>query len=583
MNTDYDVEKVLSKSGVMTLKVNGFLLHSKYDPLKEAEQIVENKFKPNYLHIVFGYGLGYLTKLLRKKINDQEEILIIDPIAKIINEDLEEDIISDIYDKKFLSILDDKVRKFNRRIHIISSPNYEKILDTQYRDLLKITKDRINLNKVSENTVRSFAKTWQRNYIFNLINTTRDKSLSELENKFTYPVVIASGGPSLTKQLLQLKKVKDSVIIIAAGSTINTLLKNEIEPDFVVSVDGSENNYNHFKDLTLKKTKYIYSFYSHFGIRNSFESNAFLFDTTGNNNIKSHLSYLTEANYPTLIGGGSVANYAFTIANYISNGPIALIGQDLAYTDNKTHAEFNKNYSKIDEDFKRKRGIFSTEGYYGEEVLTDYVFFSMKDSFEKLKSLAEKDREIFNCTEGGIFLKGFSQISFKDFCAEYINTSSERDKLVEDINSSLLILDKQMVLIKQMELEIRKYKTIKKLLMENIGILNENKSTTNFTTKALKQLNSNDEKLKKICGEVSFVSIFEPLTLNIQNNYLPSPNETSKETYDRVYNQNKELYTGLIEAVDLTNEYTNQLVSKIKKDIEDENNGYVINRNNGKL
>lgn len=573
MNKDFEIEKILTKSGNMTIRVDGFFLHSKYHPLKEAEQFIEKKYKPNHLHILFGYGLGYFAEKIKEKFNDQDELLIIDPIANMFNEHLEDDIIDEIYDEKFMLLLDSKIRKFNRRIQIISSPNYEKILGEQYRDLLKMTKDRVNVNRVSENTVRFFAETWQRNYIYNLYNTIRDKSLLELKNKFTHPVIIASGGPSLTKQLPLLKKISSYAIIIAAGSTINTLLKNEIEPDFVVSIDGTENNYDQYKELLLKNTKYIYSFYSHYSIRESFESNAYIFDTTGSSIINNHLSNLTNLEYPTLLGGGSVANFAFTIANYISNGPIALIGQDLAYTDNKTHAEYNKNFLEIDEDFKRKRGIFSTEGYYGDEVLTDYVFYSMKDSFEKLLSLVGKDREIFNCTEGGILLKEFSQISFKDFCDKYIITSSKKEEILEDENPDFIVLDKQLDLMKKMELEVSKYNTIKKILVDSIKLLTLNKSTTNFSTKTIKLLNINDEKLKKLCGEVSFVSIFQPLTLNIQNNYLPSPYETSKEAYNRVYNQNKELYTGLIEAVEITQEYTNQLILRIKKDIKDENNG----------
>ncbi|MDF2065822.1 6-hydroxymethylpterin diphosphokinase MptE-like protein [Bacillus sp. Cr_A10] len=573
MNKDFKIERILTKSGIMTVKVNGFFLHSKYDPLKEAEQFIEKKYKPNNLHILFGYGLGHFANKLKEKFNEQDELLIIDPLAKMFSDNPEIEIISEIYDEKFIMLLESKINKFNRRIQIISSPNYDKLMEEQYRDLLKMTKDRINLNRVSENTVRSFAEIWQRNYIYNLYNTTRDKSLLTLKDKYNLPVIIASGGPSLTKQLPLLKEISNYAIIIAAGSTINTLLKNNIQPDFVVSVDGSENNYYHFKDLNLNDTKYIYSFYSHYSIRESFVCDAYIFDTTGSSIVKKHLTHLTDMEYPSLLGGGSVANYAFTIANYISNGPIALIGQDLAYTDNKTHAEYNKNFFEIDEDFKKKRGIFSTEGYYGEEVLTDYVFFSMKNSFEKLRSLAEKDRKIFNCTEGGILLKGFSQISFRDFCDEYINTNSKKDKILEDVNPVQTHLNKQLHLIEKMEIEVSKYKSIQQILMDSLKVLSLNKSATNFSTKVLKRLNNNDEKLKKLCEEVSFVSIFEPLTLNIQNNYLPLPNETSEEKYNRVFSQNKELYTGLIEAVDLTNEYTNQLILKITKDIKDENYG----------
>ncbi|MBD7943039.1 motility associated factor glycosyltransferase family protein [Psychrobacillus sp. Sa2BUA9] len=567
--TTLDIERITCKSGDITIKINGFFLHSKYDPLKEAEQFVDMNYKPNHLHILYGYGNGYFYKKFKEKLKSEEELLIIDPIAKEIDIECYKEIITDIYEKKNLNILDKKIDKFNRRVNIIISPNYDKVMEEDYVEFLKLIKDRLNINRVTENTVRFFSEIWQKNYLLNLYYTTKDKSLIELKNKYNLPVVIASGGPSLTKQIPILQKIKDSVIILAAGSTINTLLKNGIEPNYVVSVDGSDNNYNHFRELNLSNTGFIYSLYSHYKIRKSFGGNGYIFDTTCNSVVNKHLTYLTNEIYPSLIGGGSVANYAFTVANYISSGPIALIGQDLAYTDNKTHAEFNKNYLEIDEDFRKKRGAFLTEGYFGEEVLTDYVFYSMKESFEKLITFTDKNRTIYNCTEGGVFLKGFTQISFQEFCNKYAE-NIEYCNFEKSCISSTDIM-KKFDLKDKMEKELKHYSDIKKILTESLDLISKNKSKIKFEQKTIKLLNKNDEKLKKIYQNVSIISLIDPITLNIKNNYLPNINESSKEKYIRVYNQNQELYSSLAKVIDIAEAYTNELIMKIIKDIEDEN------------
>lgn len=87
---------------------------------------------------------------------------------------------------------------------------------------------------------------------------------------------------------------------------------------------------------------------------------------------------------------------------YITTGPIALIGQDLAYTENLTHANNNKNQKSVDDSYFKKRNAFQVEGYFDDLVMTDYVFYSMKNSFEQIHKKIKHSASIFNCTEGGL-------------------------------------------------------------------------------------------------------------------------------------------------------------------------------------
>lgn len=569
MNKDINIEKIQTKSNNITAKVNGFFLHSKYDPKKEAIQFVEKNYKENCLHILFGYGMGYFANELLKKLSDNEELIVIDPLYDLLNEGIELNInlIKDIEDDRFKAILHTKIEKFNRRVHVIQSPNYEKITNDVYKQALVVINEQLKLNRINENTIRFFAEDWQKNYLFNLFNAVGDKPLLELKEKFNTPVVIASGGPSLTKQLNLLNKIKDKVIIIAAGSTINTLLSHDINPDFVVSIDGSISNYNHFKNLKLKHTKYIYSLTSHYGIRDRFQGSAYLFSIYGKKEMNNHFEKLTKLEVPTIAGGGSVANYAFTIANYISKGPISIIGQDLAYTDNKTHAEHNNNFKIVDEAYKEKKGMFFAEGYYKDKVLTDYVFLSMKESFENLLNFVEKGREIYNCTEGGINLKGFNNLPFKDFCCKYVDDLNEKPQIESYVIDESLEA-KRVSLKEQMIKELNFYDKIKKILVDNLKLLNENKTNTIFSKKILNKLNKNDDRLKDLLDKVSMKSIVDPITISIQNNFLPLSNEKPTDSFSRVFNQNRELYSQLIKAVDMTKSFTEDLIEKLIKEDE---------------
>lgn len=557
----FKIEKVSTKTDGYTLRVNGFFLHSKYNPEKEAIQFAEQQFKKKYIHILFGNGLGYISKALKEKMDEESNLLIIDPlIDKLTDFEIGNNgtIIKQLTKEDFGSYLGSKLDNYNRNVTILCSPNYDKLFPNEYKELLKLVKNQLNLNIVNENTMRYFAETWQRNYINNLLSAKVDCSINFLEKKFNCPVVIASGGPSLSKQIPALRKNIDNLILIAAGSTIDTLLFYGIEPDFVISIDGDEKNYEQFEDLNLNKTHLIYSMTNHYKIRSKFHSKCFFFLSNEFVSSKNIIEYTLGKEVHIIQGGGSVANYAFSVASYISTGPIALIGQDLAYTSNKTHAENNKSFKVIDEKDKEERGMFYTKGYNNEDVLTDYAFLSMKDDFERLVNIVKHENYIYNCTEGGVKLEGYIQESFNIFCEKFAISRTTKeisniDKFVDYNN-----------FIEKMEEEILHYNKIILSLNKGLSTLSGNQSKTTFSNNILRKLDSVDSEIEKLFQKVSINTIIQPITLDILKSYQGRERETTKEKFDRIFKQNKELYSRLLDAVIKSKEYTVNLIEKIK-------------------
>ncbi|ATP39072.1 hypothetical protein CSE16_02990 [Solibacillus sp. R5-41] len=557
----YHIEYLPTKNNLKTVIVNGFLLHSKYNPIQESTRIIEKEFEPNVVHVLFGYGLGYIAETLSRKINDPSKLIIIDPIYSLLQESKEGlNVISQFDMFEFEATIEIALKGFNKKVKVICSPNYDKILPKEFSELLKVIKDVQMSNVVNENTLRIFADSWQENYIHNLLNLYRNNSLSKLQKKYSCPVVVASGGPSLTKQLPYLKKMQDHVIIIAAGSTINSLLNNKIEPDYIVTVDGSIANYNHFKGIKNIKSKLIYAMTSHYKIQEDFVNEKYAFVDFWNTDCKEHIKGIFSIELPLIMGGGSVANFAFSIATYLSTGPIAMIGQDLAYTDNKSHAESNKYFREIDKNFSNERELFEVPGYNGDKVLTDYVFLSMKKSFEALNKQSNHEAEIYNCTEGGAEIEGMDQLPFGNFCEKYVDDQSQVIKDVENSHSNMDFLN----FIKIMDDHINSYNDLIKELKLALKILNQNKSNISFEMKTLNKLNKIDEILKVKFEQISLSYITNPITLDVLRNYEPPLNESSRDTYKRVYNQNKELYSRLLEAIEKTKKYTLDVIEKAR-------------------
>ncbi|MFJ7735982.1 motility associated factor glycosyltransferase family protein [Lysinibacillus sp. NPDC097287] len=558
----YHIEYLPTKNNLETVMVNGYLLHSKYNPVQESTRIIEKEFEPNVVHVLFGYGLGYLAETLIAKINDPSKLIIIDPIYSFLRESEKGySVISQFEKLEFEAIIEKALKNFNKKVKVICSPNYDKILPEELKGILKVIKDVQMSNVVNENTLRRYADSWQENYLHNLLDVYQNNSLSKLQKYYSCPVVVASGGPSLTKQLPLLKKMQDHVIIIAAGSTINSLLNKEIEPDYIVTVDGAIENYKHFKGIKNIKSKLIYAMTSHYKIQGDFVNDKYAFVDSLNIEYKEHINKILSIELPLIIGGASVANFAYSIASYITTGPIAMIGQDLAYTDNRSHAESNKHFKKIDTNFREKRELFEIPGYTGDMVSTDYVFLSMKNSFEALHKHSNHDAAIYNCTEGGAKIEEIDQLPFSDFFEMYVDDQTQLNKEVVNDRTNADI----QKFIRIMDEYIASYNDLIKELKLALKVLSQNKSNLSFETKTLKKLDKIDGILKMKFEQISLNYITNPITLDVLRNYEPTFNESSRDTYRRVYNQNKEMYSRLLEAIEKTKGFTMDVIEEAKK------------------
>ncbi|MEY2365257.1 6-hydroxymethylpterin diphosphokinase MptE-like protein [Lysinibacillus capsici] len=551
----YNIEYVSTNNNLKTMRVNNFFLHSKYNPIQEAKRIVEKEFEPNFVHVVFGYGLGYIIDELINKLGKKDKLIVIDPLLKEFNQEIDSDnssftLIEEVKSELIEEVVATNLNNLSTQVKIICSPNYDKILKEEYLIVLESIKTVQRLQQVGENTTRQFSLDWQENYVHNILHSYMNHSLKELKQAYNCPIIVISGGPSLKKQILKLKEIKEKIITIASGSTINSLLYHGIEPDYVVSIDGGIANYNHFKEIGNIKSQLIFGFSSHYKIQEIFPNAKYALLDVGDSEFQNYLNNVFSIDVPLIAGGASVANFAFTVACYMTSGPIAIIGQDLAYTNNKSHEDSNKHYIEIDESYKKSRGMFEITGYYNDNVLTDYAFLLMKKDFERLNRQIQHPSPIFNCTEGGAKIEGMEQIPFTLFCDSFIN--EETNKLNSQSRPPSRDMD---FFIDKMQAEIAIYNKIIGEIQIGLAKLNSNKSNIVFEKSVLRELDKIDKSIKKYKIRTAMNHIFDPITMDVLRNYQPVPNESDQATFERVFNQNKELYSRLLEAFKVSKQY----------------------------
>nr|WP_290911044.1 6-hydroxymethylpterin diphosphokinase MptE-like protein [Anoxybacillus sp.] len=515
---DYTIEP--AKNGEKTIKVHGLYLHSTYYPSKEAEKIVRKHYTKGRLFILFGLGLGYLVKAFDELLDPEyDHLFVIEPSSDLFDIAIREANVKEVLQKSYISFfvgtqqeiaywkLGQLIDEHAGKIVIIDSPNYKQLFDEEYGEFLNKVKELSYLNIVNINTIFAWSKNWQQNLLSNLYSAIEATPFAKLtEEKLNCPVIIASGGPSLTKQLELLKTVENRALIICAGSTINSLLKYGIKPHILVVIDGAEVNFAHFKDVEdIHDIPLFYPLIVYREIPSYHQGEKVVFNLQ-KDELSETIDRIFYEKLGHVRGGGSVATFCLSIAQQLTNGPICLIGQDLAYTNFQTHAEGNRLGKKLDKsEFSNTKKYLKVKGFYEDEVFTDYSFYSMKQTFEQLiKSFG--DRVVYNATEGGAFIEGAVHLPFADFITKHcnVNVAQDLNTFREKIDASKF--DK--ALIKQSLYEFIQHS------LENINkVIELSKQALNYVENI-----KSDEELVLINNELEEVE--EKIKLYLDNGLL---------------------------------------------------------------
>lgn len=443
METGMNVNVETAKNGCHTLKVfhenKELYLHSKYNPMREAEIWAAETYEKGKMFVLIGLGLGYYAKALLTKLGEQDQILIIEPHKQIFDKAVEAGLSEIFEDKRVFLCLENDREKLGQILRIlileqrlknskiIISPNYEKICSTNM--IVNNLKKAFIDYAVDINTKLNQASGWQQNYLKNIIWSMKSCPITEFENRFKCPVVIVGAGPSLNKELENLKNIYGQALIISSGTASTVLIKNNVRPHVIVSIDGHIANYNHFKEVNYKGIPLFYSPNSQYKIVEEHEGHKVVFQWSGVD-VSDWYDELIGFQTGIIKVGPSVANFALDIAYKMTSGPICFIGQDLGFAGGYSHAEGNINRIKVD-DVKRS-SLMRIESNDGSELYTDYSFTLMREWFENYLEMYPRSN-VFNATLSGAKIKGTQTIQFEKFISEYCNSPIHVTQMIDDI------------------------------------------------------------------------------------------------------------------------------------------------------
>ncbi len=289
-------------------------------------------------------------------------------------------------------------------------PGYEAYAEA-YGRIKSMLEYRVEMVQFEKLTDIELAKMVRRNQLMNYPDVASQRSVNQLADRFAeidktgIPAIIVSAGPSLDKNINELKKAGKKAFIIVVDTALKAVLRAGIEPDITVCIDPRKETvfFGHEKfkyipavfgtDITaevIKKHKGN-RFYAGNGEGDIFDS--------------FRIKYRGSA-YMTLPAGGSVANTAYSLAVALGFKTIILVGQDLAFTDGKGHTkDAYDDEEKNKRDAEENRYVCEVEAIGGGTVKTEARMRSYIQWFENsIKSMP--DIRVIDATEGGALIHG---------------------------------------------------------------------------------------------------------------------------------------------------------------------------------
>lgn len=273
---------------------------------------------------------------------------------------------------------------------------------------------KLNVKNLYKNTTIHTTHIFLRNALINAPLMHNNIKIADYHNALSNkPCLIVAAGPSLNKQLPTLAKYQEYFNILAVDTIWPILDKFGIKPDLIFALD-SRSKPSWPRNCVADETCFSIDIGCAPKLVWSHDQNH-LFSSTSEQ-IRDLLDYL-GIEVDVLPTGGSVATSAFSFARHLGGNPIVLIGQDLALTGGKDHADgYLHAYSDALLKARTDSG-FDVDGYYGDRVKTESQLLYYKTWYEE-QVKAHPNVMVINSTEGGAKIEGCLQIPFQVVCDE---------------------------------------------------------------------------------------------------------------------------------------------------------------------
>jgi len=418
-------------------------LHSRYNPEEEAKRIIDHlEGIANYDYVVFfGFAFGYHVEYFISKYPDIP-FSIYEPKFEIFKRCLENHDISFLensrLDNFYFPDIDTTVKKtlaetldsLECSILIIPLASYETAFPDEYNNFYKSFGQYLSNTAIVDNTIKRNEKLHTVNVLnnFSLIMNTPNIMRQKDEVFADKPAILASAGPSLEYEIENLKYIKENGLayIFSAGSAINTLIDKGIYPNACFSIDPTENNLKVYKkmiSLDIKSIPLIFGTTASARVVRSYPGNLYHFITT--KDLVTPYLLGSSSNPEEAVGmASSVAVAALLLLHKLGFSPIILVGQNLAYKDQRYYAsgvDYNAGSGVIASNFFEQ--LYKVQSVDGGSVYSNESLNCFRKDMEHYIRYYKIDN-VINTTRNGATIKGTAYITLDKVIKEYLRNTS---------------------------------------------------------------------------------------------------------------------------------------------------------------
>lgn len=455
-------------------------MYSKYDVEVEIErwlQSIEDEVKNAHHILFFGLGLGYhLRAFIHKYPN--KKIYIYEPDANILMAAIECVDLRDILKHKQVNVFalgqdDHTLLNFVKAIYDTIKGSITTIILPAYRRIhaepikrLQETISRFSLS-YQENlrTMAALQLNWAENIILNMEKVMNSYSFAPMKDSLRgIPAVVVGSGPSLDMEIEWLRKLKNKVLIIAAGSSIQGLLYNGIRPDLVVSMDPKPNNLEIFNKISDYSIPFLFIPNIYAAISDK-EWELMVHAIFSNDELSKYwLKGLgPDIAPPEFIVSSTVSGTAIQAAIYMGCSEIVMIGQDYSYPEERYYARGVNHRDNEELEGKVSKADMYVENVSGGLNKTSKQMHVLKTDIEAIFQILDY-KEAYNASKIGAKINHTKIKTLEDLYYENQHVSYEEgwfhrlliERLVPYSENNRRMLEKRIVKLKKNVEELKK-------------------------------------------------------------------------------------------------------------------------------
>ncbi|CAM3526849.1 motility associated factor glycosyltransferase family protein [Marinicrinis lubricantis] len=504
-------------------------LHSKYDPIHEAEKIIEAYEIDQSSHVLFyGIGLGYHVEQFIQR-NPEVEITVIEPhlgvfdtlvrtrdVQFLEHKNIRELIVDDQSDL-FIQQIYEWVNLVNGSVVYIPLPSYRRLFSEHYERFEQLFTNLASQKAYNLRATRMMQKPWIMNSLLNMKDILSTPNFLTMDHSVFKgkPAIIVSAGPSLADEIEHLKYIKKNGLayIFSAGSAIQALIANGIEPDAAFTYDPMKNNKNVFRTVVEKG---IQSIPLVFGTSVYHET---LPDYPGS---KFHMVMQQDQVTPMMTAKSkqelnsvpdavSIAIIMVHVMQRIGCNPVIFAGQNLGYRNSQFYSTGIGYKGRPDTLTERDRkNVIYTEDVYGNQIETNEGFERMKSELGAVIERYADDMTFINTTKGGAKIERAPFMDMERVIETYLAESGVVDNTWQQCLDRPYRLQTAIDAVVQLAEEIEWLDRMFPLMLKQIDEANA-AAAANDQQKVDKLLAKFDHQFMKMKKMKIYLSFLEPM------------------------------------------------------------------------